>query len=332
VRFLGHSHRPPVTPYVLYPPYEEARAKLLARRPSRWGQAGEPFGRLFGVVLDIGLDDYMVSIYLFDDGTISIYSTGGIHSTGLAGAPRVADAAVAIFEEVEANLGELSPVEDIATLPVPDRGHSQILVRTYTGDLAAFDQPEAWHRSMATIAAMALLLTQLARAAVAEGFDRVEPGEVRYQLAPEIRRIRSTLLDWQPSPDQIAPGARVASMSVEIGEAGAVTSLFALADGSISVYRSDGTVAESLGGTPGMAETARGLLDSVGTALEAFGPAALLPLPQPGRVQFVTRARPSEHGEWTELRAVVNRETLEEGSHPLSATFARANEVLRIAG
>ena len=56
------------------------------------------------------------------------------------------------------------------------------------------------------------------------------------------------------------------------------------------------------------------------------------PLPQPGRVQFVARARLDEDGEWTELLAIASREELADPSHPLSASFARASEVLRIAG
>ena len=149
MRFLGRSPRRDAVPYVLHPPYGEARSKLLSRRPApeddaAAGYAGKarPFGRLFAVVADVGLDDYLVSVYLFADGTISIYSSVGIHSTGLRGAPRVDAAATAILEEVEAVLGEFSPVEDIGTLPLPDRGTSQILARTYEGDFAASDRLE----------------------------------------------------------------------------------------------------------------------------------------------------------------------------------------------
>lgn len=332
--FLRHSQPQKAAPYVLHPPYSEARPRLLSRRPATEEAGARPFGRLFGVVVDVGLDDYLVSVYLFADATISIYSTGGLHSTGLRGAPRVAEAARAIFEEVEGALGEFSPVEDIGALPLPDRGHSQILARTYDGDLAASDELDPKHRRVATIAAMALLLTQLARAALVEGFDRIEADEVRYQIAPEYRRIRSTLMSWMPAAGQLAPHARVASVSVEIGEAETqtVTSLFVFGDGSTSMYRSDGTLMEGLSGTPGIADAARALLDAIENALGAFGQGELISLPQPGRVQFVARARLDEDGEWTELLAMASREDLADASHPLSASFARANEVLRIAG
>ena len=37
-------------------------------------------------------------------------------------------------------------------------------------------------------------------------------------------------------------------------------------------------------------------------------------------------------GEWTQVFAIASRAELADGSHPLSAAFARANDVLRIAG
>ena len=332
--FLRRSLPRKATPYVLHPPYSEARSRLLSQRPATEDAGARPYGRLFAVVVDVGLDDYLVSVFLFADGTISIYSTGGLHSTGLRGAPTVAEAATAIFEEVEGALGGFSPVEDIGALPLPDRGRWQILARTYDGDVAASDEMDQKHGRVATIAAMALLLTQLARAALVEGLDRIEAGEVRYEIAPEYRRIRSTLMSWVPAAGRLAPHARVARVSVEIGEAETqtVTSVFVFGDGSTSVYRSDGTLMEGLSGTPGIADAARALLDSIENALGAFGRGELIPLPQPGRVQFVARARLDEDGEWTELLAIASREELADPSHPLSASFARASEVLRIAG
>lgn len=332
--FLRRSLPRKATPYVLHPPYSEARSRLLSQRPATEDSGARPYGRLFAVVVDVGLDDYLVSVFLFADGTISIYSTGGLHSTGLRGAPTVAEAATAIFEEVEGALGGFSPVEDIGALPLPDRGRWQILARTYDGDVAASDEMDQKHGRVATIAAMALLLTQLARAALVEGLDRIEAGEVRYEIAPEYRRIRSTLMSWVPAAGRLAPHARVARVSVEIGEAETqtVTSVFVFGDGSTSVYRSDGTLMEGLSGTPGIADAARALLDSIENALGAFGRGELIPLPQPGRVQFVARARLDEDGEWTELLAIASREELADPSHPLSASFARASEVLRIAG
>lgn len=319
---------------MLHPPYGEARSKLLSRRPAPEDDAtARPFGRLFAVVADVGLDDYLVSVYLFADGTISIYSSVGIHSTGLRGAPKVAAAAAVIFDEVERTLGEFSPVEDLDALPLPDRGHAQILARTYAGDMAAFDWPDPKHGPVAELSAMALILTRLARMALVEGFDRVEAGEVLYRLTPEYRRIRSTLMDWLPAPEQLPEATRVASVAVEIGEAATetVTSLFAFADGSVSVYRSDGTLVEGLSETPGIAGAAHALLESVDAALSAFGPAELISLPQPGRVQFVARARLGGNVEWSELVAVASRQALADDRHPLSAAFDRANEILRIA-
>ena len=335
MRFLGRSPRPEVVPYAFHPPYGEARSALLSRRPIPGDDVtARPFGRLFAVVADVGLDTYLESVYLFADGTIAIYSSAGIHSTGLGGAPKVVAVATAILEEVEAALGEFSPVEDMSALPLPDRGGAQILVRTYEGDFAASDRLNSKHELVAELAAMALILTQLARMAVVEGLDRVEAGEVRYRLGPDYRRVRLTLMGWLPAPEHIPAATRVVSVAVEIGDAETetVTSLFAFADGSTSVFRSDGTLSEGLSGIPGIADAARALLDLIETALSAFGPAELISLPQPGRVQFVARARLREHGEWTELSASATRAALEDGRHPLSAAFDRASEVLRIAG
>ena len=341
MRFLGRSPRREPVPYVLHPPYGEARSELLSRRPApeddtATGPAGtaRPFGRLFAVVADVGLDDYLVSVYLFADGTISIYSSVGIHSTGLRGAPNVAAAATAIFEQVQAALGEFSPVDDLSTLPLPDRGNSQVLARTYEADFAASDALNSRHEMLAELAAMAHLLTQLARMAVVEGFDRAEAGEVLYRLDPEYRRVRSALMDWVPAREQVPLTTRVVSVAVEIADAETetVTSLFAFADGSTSVYRSDGTLTKGLSGVPGVTDAARVLLDSIEAVLPAFRAADLISLPQPGRVQFVVHARLGEESESTELLAIAPRAGLADGSHPLSAAFDRANEVLRIAG
>ena len=334
MKFLRRSPRREVVPYDLHPPYGEARSTLLSRRPGPQDDtAARPFGRLFAVVADVGFDDYLVSVFLFADGTISIYSTGGIHSTGLRGAPKVAQAATAIVEEVEKAIGEFSSVEDLGALPLPDRCHSQILARTYEGDLAAFDQPNPKRGPVAMLSAMALLLTELARTALIEGLDRVEVGEVSYRLAPEYRRIRSTLMDWLPGPERLPAAARVASVAVEIGETETetVTSLFAFADGSTSLYRSDGTLVEGLSEIPGIADATGALLNAIENAIPAFERAELIALPQPGRVQFVARARLGGDGKWTELLAVTSRAALADGSHPLSAAFDRANDVLRIA-
>ena len=322
MRLLGHSARKKAVPYALHPQYVEAREKLLARRPIPNDDVpARPFGRLFAVVVDVGMDTYVVSVYLFANGTITICSSQGIHSTGLRGAPKVVVAAQAIFEEVEAAFGEFSPVEDISALP-------------YEGDFAVSDRLNSKNKAVAKLAAMALILTQLARMALVEGFDRVEAGEVTYQLAPGYRHVRSTLLDWLPASKEIPAAARVVSVAVEIAEAEAktVTSLFAFADGSTSVYSSDGMVTKGLTGRPGVADAARALLDSIEPALSVFGTVELIPLPQPGRVQFVAHARLGGESEYAELFATASREGLVDGSNTLSAAFDRASELLRIAG
>ena len=337
MRFPGRSRANKAPPYTLFPPYAEARAGLLARRPP----AGFAFDarvtdkpeRLFEVVVDVALDDYLVSVYLFADGTISIYSTAGIHSTGLHGAPKVAAAAEAILEEVEQSLGRFTRVEDMAALPLPERGESQVLARAWGGDFAASERFHSKREKVAVLASMALLLTRLARAAIVEGFDRAEVGEARYDLAPEYRRLRSALMDWNPAPAEVGPDARIASVAVEFGDADTqtVTSLFAFADGSASLYRSDGVQARDLHHRPGVEAAVRGLLDAVETALPAFEPAELIAPPQPDRVQFVARARIGKDAEWVRLVAVADRTALAEGSHQLSDAFVRANDVLEIA-
>jgi hypothetical protein len=331
LRFLGRSGQRKAAGYAVRPPYAQARAELLARRPPAGHSAAGPFGRLFEVVVDLASEDSVVSVFLLADGSISVFSTQGIHSTGLRGAPKVVAASEVIVEEIRSSPREFTAVDDLATLPLPDHGETQILIRTVDGDMAASHRLGSRHALVAQVAAMALILTGLARQALVEGFDRVEAGEVSYNLSPEYRRIREALLDWLPPRDQIPASARVASVAVEIGETQTVTTLFAFADGSTSLYRSDGTLVEGLSSVAGVTTAARALLESIEGALAAFGPVQLVPLPQPGRVQFVVRARLGEEAEWTELVAVAGLSALEDRSSPLSAAFDRANEVLRIA-
>ena len=334
VRFLRHTPRQDSVPYSIHPPYGEERSRLLARRPAIGEDAANrPFGRLYSVVADVGFDDYLMSVYLFADGTISIYSSAGIHSTGLHGAQKVASAATAILEDVEQALGDFSPIDDLGELPLPSRGHSQILARTYDGDFAAMPQPGSKGAAITRILAMAYILSRLARQAVVEGFDRTEVGETLYEVEPEYRRLRASLMDWMPAPGQLAAAARVASVVVEVGDAEtqAVTSLFVFADGSASVYRSDGKIVEGLSGKPGVADSARALFDAVDRVRSIFGPSDLVLLPQPGLVQFVVRVRLIDGGEWKPLFAIATREALADGSHPLSAAFAHANQILEIS-
>ena len=77
-----------------------------------WPGAGRAAIRaIFAVVVDVAHDTYLVSVYLFADGTITIHSSAGTHSTGLRGAPSVVEGAAAIFEEVEAKLAEFDARE-----------------------------------------------------------------------------------------------------------------------------------------------------------------------------------------------------------------------------
>jgi hypothetical protein len=333
VKFLGRAQHNVAMPYALHPPYAEARAELLARRPG--ADDTRPFGDLFAVAVDVGLEHYLLTVYLFADGTISAYSTGGIHSTGLRGAPRVVVAAEAIFDEVRSAFAAFEPVGDVASLPLPERGESQVLVRTFDGDFVLAERLGARHEIVAQIAAMALLLTEIARIAVVEGFDRVEAGEVAYALSEDYRRLRSALMSWIPDPEHIARHARVAGVAVEVGDEASrsITSLFAFADGSTSLFRSDGGQARALSETPGIASASSRLLDAIGLALAAFGPVAdVVPLPQPGHVHFVAHARLGDDQEWTELLARADEADLRAGTHPLSEAYGHVTEILRIAG
>jgi hypothetical protein len=355
VRFLDRSHRVSA-PYPIRPPYGQARASLLAKRPPVDPGSGgsvadggapaaapaaavvaptvRPRARPFSVVVDLGLETYLVSVFLFADGTISIYSTEGIHSTGLRGSAKVAAAGDVILDDVATSLREFVPVDDIAALPLPGRGEIQILVRTSEGDLAASDGLGTKRALLASLGSLALLLTQLARAAVVEGFDRVEAGELRYELTPDFRRIRTTLLDWVPRPEELLINGRVAGVAVEFGDAesGTITSLFAFADGSASVYRSDGSLTRSAGGAGSsvvVTDRVKELLDGFESALSVFGPAALIAPPQPATVQFVAHVRRPDDADWIQVVAVVARRDLDSGSHPLSTALERALALLR---
>ena len=333
MKFLGRPQHRPEMPYALHTPYPEARAELLARRPAVTDP--RPFGDLFAVVVDVGLEHYLVSVFLLADGSISVYSTGGIHSTGLRGAPKVVAAAEAIVADVRSAFGAFKAVGDMAALPLPDRGESRVLARTFDGDFVLAEHLGARHETVAQLAALALLLTQLARTAVVEGFDRVEPGEVAYRLSEEYRRLRSALMAWIPDAEDMPVHAKVAGVVVEIGHAASesVTSVFAFADGSTSVYRSDGAQAEGLSGTAGIGAASSGLLAAVGGALAEFAPVLdVVPLPQPGHVHFVAHARLGDDTEWSELLARAGEAELSTGKHPLSAAYARAKEILGLAG
>ncbi|MGB2756596.1 MAG: ankyrin repeat domain-containing protein [Acidimicrobiia bacterium] len=107
------------------------RARALELEPSTVGLAPtEELPRVFGVVMDMALDNGVATLVAFADGTTSLYTSTGGGVIGAGGHDNVVTATRRLLLVAEARLDDL--VQD-ADLSVPGPGLVALTVLTYTG-------------------------------------------------------------------------------------------------------------------------------------------------------------------------------------------------------
>ena len=153
------------------------------------------------------------------------------------------------------------------------------------------------------------------------GFFRRRPPEV----ADVYKGLRSQALAMTPEALGLdgasAPPVLVALME-NSGPEGVVVSLVAVADGTASLYFSNGGGRIGAGTYPAVAERARAFVEACGTHFDEVQPAAEAPLPGSGEVRFHLVTREGLRG------AGAPEEELGRGGHPLSPLFFAAHELI----
>jgi hypothetical protein len=147
------------------------------------------------------------------------------------------------------------------------------------------------------------------------------------QPEPAYLGLRHNLFTTDPAELGLAPSERLPDLwavLMEIDLGGAVATVVAVADGTTSLYLSNGGGVIGTGAHPAVAQATAAFLDAAQAYLRAgwFAPVAEPPLPGPERVRFnvLTYAGPGS------VEAVT--ESLPGGGQPLSALFGAGNEVL----
>jgi hypothetical protein len=115
---------------------------------------------------------------------------------------------------------------------------------------------------------------------------------------------------------------RVWGVLMETGYAEAVATLVALADGTTSLYVSNGGGVIGAGEHHAVRAASNALLHKADTHLGGFAPATATPPPEVGRVRFYVRTFDGT------LVAEAEERTLGEGRHPLSPVFYAAHAVI----
>jgi hypothetical protein len=117
------------------------------------------------------------------------------------------------------------------------------------------------------------------------------------------------------------PG-EVYGVIMETGYPDAVVTLVALADGTASLYFSNGGGMIGMGQHPGPAEAARSLVSSAVQHRQRLGRTTETPLPRPGHTRFFVLTRQGI------LTAEAKEEDLGENRHALSPLFYSAHELI----
>jgi len=145
----------------------------------------------------------------------------------------------------------------------------------------------------------------------------VKPAKAYLDLRKVV--LRRTAADFGLHPTAALPN--VWGALVEVGFDTGSATLMAAADGSTSLYLSNGGATIGGGAVPEIADATQHLLALVEGWLRSFAPATGFPLPRRGRARFVALtfdgARTAEAG----------LEELSRGDHPLTPIF-RASEIV----
>jgi hypothetical protein len=144
-------------------------------------------------------------------------------------------------------------------------------------------------------------------------------------VAEVYLQLRDLILRGDPHGHGWAPTAslpHVWGALVEVGLPDGPVTLVSLVDVTTSLYLGNGGGTIGAGEAAPVAEASLELLAALDAALVHLGPIWEFPLPETGQVRFVVLTYAGSFG------ADAAESELVEGTHPLSAAFAAASDVL----
>lgn len=146
-----------------------------------------------------------------------------------------------------------------------------------------------------------------------------------YQLADAYSALRKMIFETKPSDIGVrlpSEGPGVWGVLMETGYPTAVVTLVSLADGTVSLYFSNGGGIIGLGPHPGPHKASEVLLQAAPAYLQAMQQTSSFPLPQKGETRFYVFTR---NGTFT---TNANEEEYGKGRSPLSPLFFMAQDLI----
>jgi hypothetical protein len=145
-----------------------------------------------------------------------------------------------------------------------------------------------------------------------------------YSLAENYAVLRDAVFSTKRDAlviDALKPDG-IWGVVMETGYPGVVATLVAIADGSVSLYFSNGGGIIGMGGEKGPQRASRALLDAAPQFRKEFEPTTKYPLPREAHVRFYLLTQDAA------LTAEAKEEELGGGAHALSPLFQKAHELI----
>jgi hypothetical protein len=146
-----------------------------------------------------------------------------------------------------------------------------------------------------------------------------------YSVAENYAVLRDAVFSMKRDAPGVVAAANpdgVWGVMMETGYPGVVATLVAVADGSVSMYFSNGGGIIGLGAQPGPQRASRALLEFAPQFRNAFEATTKYPLPREGHVRFYLLTHDAA------LTAEAKEEELGGGTHALSPLFFKAHELI----
>ncbi len=146
-----------------------------------------------------------------------------------------------------------------------------------------------------------------------------------YSLAENYAVLRDAVFSMKRDALGVVDAANpdgIWGVVMETGYPGVVATLVAIADGSVSLYFSNGGGIIGLGAQEGLQRASRALLDAAPQFRNAFEATTKYPLPREAHVRFYLLTQDAA------LTSEAKEEELGGGAHALSPLFQKAHELI----
>lgn len=143
-----------------------------------------------------------------------------------------------------------------------------------------------------------------------------------YQVAEVYSGLRNRLLATNPREIRLEDAGEVWAVLMEIGTAKGVATFVAVADGTVSMYATNGAAIIGLGAYPGPQRASRALLAEAQPFARKAQPVTSYPLPKPDFTRFYLLTGGGV------LTAEVGQEDLRSGRHDFSRLYRKGDDLI----